>query len=36
MKVVVLIKQVPDTWGERRLDPSTGWVDRAASDRIID
>ena len=36
MKVVVLVKQVPDTWGERRLDPSTGWVDRAASDRIID
>lgn len=36
MKVVVLIKQVPDTWGERRLDPDTGWVDRAASDRIVD
>jgi electron transfer flavoprotein beta subunit len=36
MKIVVLIKQVPDTWGERRLDPTTGWVDRAASDRIVD
>jgi electron transfer flavoprotein beta subunit len=36
MKVVVLIKQVPDTWGERRLDPTTGLVDRQASDRIID
>ncbi len=36
MKVVVLIKQVPDTWGERRLDPTTGYVDRNASDRIVD
>lgn len=36
MRVVVLIKQVPDTWGERRLDPVTGYVDRDASDRIVD
>jgi electron transfer flavoprotein beta subunit len=36
MKIVVLVKQVPDTWGERRLDPSTGRLDRGASDRIID
>ncbi|MDQ0691360.1 electron transfer flavoprotein subunit beta/FixA family protein [Arthrobacter sp. W4I7] len=36
MKIVVLVKQVPDTWGERRLDPSTGRVDRDAADRIID
>lgn len=36
MKIVVLVKQVPDTWGERRLDPSTGRLDRGFSDRIID
>jgi electron transfer flavoprotein beta subunit len=36
MKIVVLVKQVPDTWGERRLDLSTGWLDRAGSDAIID
>ncbi len=36
MKIVVLMKQVPDTWGDRRLDTSTGWVDRASSDPVID
>lgn len=36
MKIVVLVKQVPDTWGDRRLDTSTGWLDRGASDAIID
>lgn len=36
MKIAVLIKQVPDTWGERKLDPATGRVDRDASDRVID
>ena len=36
MKIVVLMKQVPDTWGERKLDPTTGWVDRSASDPVID
>jgi len=36
MKIVVLIKQVPDTYEERRLDPATGVLDRAASDPIID
>lgn len=35
MKIVVLIKQVPDTYGERRLTPQ-GLVDREASDAIID
>ncbi|AWB90265.1 electron transfer flavoprotein subunit beta/FixA family protein [Salinibacterium hongtaonis] len=35
MKIVVLIKQVPDTYGERRLTPQ-GLVDRDASDAIID
>jgi electron transfer flavoprotein beta subunit len=35
MKVVVLIKQVPDTYGERKLSPD-GRLDRDASDAIID
>jgi electron transfer flavoprotein beta subunit len=36
MKIVVLIKQVPDTWGDRKLDTATGRLDRDASDRVID
>jgi len=35
MKIVVLMKQVPDTWGERKLDLSTGWADRSG-DNVID
>lgn len=36
MKIVVLIKHVPDTWGERRLDPTTGRLDRDHSERVVD
>jgi electron transfer flavoprotein beta subunit len=36
MKIAVLIKEVPDTWGERRLDPDTKRVDRQASDAVLD
>lgn len=36
MKIVVLVKQVPDTWGDRKLDTSSGRLDRRASDPIID
>lgn len=36
MKVIVLVKQVPDTYGERKLDLSTGLLDREASDTIVD
>lgn len=36
MKIVVLVKEVPDTYGERKLDLATGYVDRAASDAVID
>ena len=36
MKIVVLVKQVPDTWGERRMDASSGRLDRAGSDAVID
>ncbi|WP_041684879.1 electron transfer flavoprotein subunit beta/FixA family protein [Renibacterium salmoninarum] len=36
MKIIVLVKQVPDTGEERKLDPTTGWLDRQASDPIAD
>ncbi|HEY5223526.1 MAG TPA: electron transfer flavoprotein subunit beta/FixA family protein [Microbacteriaceae bacterium] len=36
MKIVVLVKQVPDTYEERRLDATTGRLDRAANESIID
>ncbi|MGM0930508.1 MAG: electron transfer flavoprotein subunit beta/FixA family protein [Actinomycetota bacterium] len=36
MKIIVLVKQVPDTEEERKLDPVTGALDREACDRIID
>jgi len=36
VKIVVLMKQVPDTWGDRKLDTTTGWVDRASSEPVID
>ncbi|MDO8120231.1 electron transfer flavoprotein subunit beta/FixA family protein [Isoptericola sp. b490] len=36
MKIAVLVKHVPDTYGERRLDPATGWADRTAGDQVID
>lgn len=36
MKIVVLMKQVPDTWGDRKLDLTTGWVDRDSSAPVID
>ncbi|MEO8093509.1 MAG: electron transfer flavoprotein subunit beta/FixA family protein [Pseudolysinimonas sp.] len=36
MKIVVLTKEVPDTYGERRLDLATGLTDRSASDPVAD
>ncbi len=36
MKIVVLIKEVPDTYGERKLDLGTGLADRAATDAVLD
>jgi electron transfer flavoprotein beta subunit len=36
MKIVVLVKETPDTYGERRIDLETGLADRAASDIVID
>lgn len=36
MKIIVLVKQVPDTYEERKLDTATGILDREASEPIID
>ncbi|WP_026932225.1 electron transfer flavoprotein subunit beta/FixA family protein [Glycomyces tenuis] len=35
MKIIVLIKQVPDTYGDRRLDQATGRIDRGG-DLVVD
>ncbi len=36
MKIVVLVKEVPDTYGDRKLSLETGLADRGASERVID
>ena len=36
MKIVVLVKEVPDTYGDRKLNLETGLADRAASERVLD
>jgi len=36
VKIVVLMKQVPDTEEERRIDLATGLLDRAASEAVAD
>lgn len=36
MNIVVLVKQVPDTYGERTLTESDHTLDRASSDAVID
>ena len=36
MNIVVLIKQVPDTWSERRLAGSDHTLDRASADAVWD
>jgi electron transfer flavoprotein beta subunit len=36
MKIVVLIKEVPDTYGDRRLDLKTGLLDRESDDQVVD
>ena len=36
MKIVVLMKEVPDTWGDRNLNLETGLLDRAASEPVLD
>lgn len=36
MRIVVLVKEVPDTYGDRKLDLETGLADRGASEAVID
>jgi electron transfer flavoprotein beta subunit len=36
VKIVVLIKEVPDTYGDRELDLETGLADRGASEAVLD
>jgi electron transfer flavoprotein beta subunit len=36
MKIVVLVKEVPDTWDDRKLNLETGLADRAASKTVLD
>ena len=36
MRIVVLVKEVPDTYGDRKLDLETGLADRAASETVLD
>lgn len=36
MKIAVLVKEVPDTYGERRLDLETGLTDRAGAEGVPD
>ena len=36
MNIVVLVKQVPDTYSERQLRESDGALDRDASDAVLD
>jgi electron transfer flavoprotein beta subunit len=35
VNVVVLVKQVPDTWAERKLDPTDKTLDRASVDVVM-
>src|SRR6476646_7248870 len=35
MNIVVLVKQVPDTWAERKLKDADGTLDRASVDGLI-
>lgn len=36
MKIFVLVKEVPDTYGDRKLNLETGLADRAASEAVLD
>src|SRR5512141_104483 len=36
MKIIVLVKEVPDTYGDRKLNLETGLADRGASEAVID
>ncbi|WP_311215024.1 MULTISPECIES: electron transfer flavoprotein subunit beta/FixA family protein [unclassified Arthrobacter] len=36
MKIIVLVKEVPDTYGARKLSLETGLTDRSSSDSVMD
>ena len=36
MNIVVLVKQVPDTWSERKLTDADHTLDREAADAVLD
>ena len=36
MKIIVLVKEVPDTYGDRKLDLATGLAARGASESVLD
>jgi len=36
MKIVVLVKEVPDTWGDRRLNLETGLLERGTGELVLD
>lgn len=36
MRIVVLVKEVPDTYGDRKLDLETGLAERTASEPVMD
>lgn len=36
MKIVVLVKEVPDTYGDRKLNLETGLADRGAGESVLD
>jgi electron transfer flavoprotein beta subunit len=36
MKIVVLVKEVPDTYGDRKLSLETGLAERSASEAVLD
>lgn len=36
MKILVLVKEVPDTYGDRKLNLETGLADRTANDKVLD
>ncbi|WP_167042060.1 electron transfer flavoprotein subunit beta/FixA family protein [Salinibacterium sp. ZJ454] len=36
MKIIVLVKEVPDTYGDRKLDLETGLADRGAGEVVLD
>jgi electron transfer flavoprotein beta subunit len=36
MRIVVLAKEVPDTYGDRKLNLTTGLTERGASERVLD